>query len=64
MKMQSRNQIELQNLNLEQQACSDFTSFLDSIYYEGYAEQLASANPEAFTEELNLFFDNYFSHVR
>ena len=64
MKMQSIKEKKLQNVNLEQQACSDFTSFLDSIYYDGYAEQLASTNPEAFTEELNQYFDNYFSHVR
>lgn len=64
MKVQKRKQSELKNLNLEQQASSDFTSFLDSIYYDGYAEELASTNPGAFTEELNQFFDDYFSHVR
>ena len=36
-----------------------FTEYLDSIYYQGYAEQLASENPQAFTFELNQFFDNY-----
>ena len=62
MKMQRKN--KEQSLNLEQQASSDFTSFLDSIFYDGYAEELASTNPQAFTEELNQFFDDYFSHVR
>lgn len=36
-----------------------FFEFLDSIYYEGYAETLANDNPEAFNFELNQFLDNY-----
>lgn len=41
------------------EAIEVFTEYLDSIYYEGYTEQLASDNPQAFTFELNQFFDNY-----
>jgi hypothetical protein len=38
---------------------NDFTNFLDSIYYEGYAEQLAGENPEQFTFEFNEYLENY-----
>ena len=36
-----------------------FIDFLDTLYWEGYARQLAEDNPEAFQFELNQFFDNY-----
>ena len=36
-----------------------FIEYLDSIYWEGYAQQLASDNPQAYTFELNQFLDNY-----
>ena len=36
-----------------------FVDYLDSLYWEGYAENLANENPEAFTFELNQFQDNY-----
>lgn len=36
-----------------------FLSFLDSIFYDGYAEQLAAENPEAFSQEWQEFADNH-----
>lgn len=33
--------------------------YLDSIYYEGYAEQLATENPQAYEHEMELFMYNY-----
>lgn len=38
---------------------SDFIHFLDSIFYEGYAEQFAKENPEAFTMEWQCYLDQY-----
>ena len=36
-----------------------FNEFLDSVYYSGYAAQLASENPQAYTFELNQFLNLY-----
>jgi hypothetical protein len=36
-----------------------FIDALNSIYWEGYAEQLAQDNPKAFNAEMNNFFDNF-----
>jgi len=36
-----------------------FIEFIDAIYWDGYGEQLAEHNPEAFTFELNQFFNAY-----
>jgi hypothetical protein len=36
-----------------------FIEFLTQIYWEGYAEQLANENPEAFQREYNEFFNAY-----
>jgi uncharacterized short protein YbdD (DUF466 family) len=36
-----------------------FIEFLNQIYWEGYAEQLAKENPEAFQMEYTEFFTNY-----
>jgi hypothetical protein len=41
-------------------AYTDFVRFMDEIFFEGYAEQLASEHPEEFTRELNEYFNNYF----
>jgi len=38
---------------------TDFVCFMDSIFYEGYAEELAKENPEEFTFEFNNYLDNY-----
>lgn len=38
----------------------DFVQFMDEIFFEGYAQQLASEHPEEFTRELNEYFNNYF----
>ena len=37
----------------------DFVDFLDSLFFEGYAEQLAAENPEQFNQEMKEYFDNY-----
>jgi len=42
-----------------EQLYADFVAFLDSIFYEGYAEQLAKENPEYFTIEFNNYLDQY-----
>lgn len=34
-----------------------FISYLNDIYFDGYAEQMAESNPEAFAWELNSFMD-------
>ena len=36
-----------------------FISLLDSLYWEGYAENLSKENPELFNYELNEFLNNY-----
>lgn len=59
----------MKNTNTKQQralaaienAYTDFISFLDQIFYEGYAQQLASTDPVQFKLEYEQFFDNYFS---
>ena len=38
---------------------NDFLLFMDSIFYEGYAEQLAKENPEQFTMEWTNYLDQY-----
>ncbi len=35
-----------------------FIEFIDSIYFPGYAEQLAAHDPEKFTFEFNEFASN------
>ena len=36
-----------------------FIEQLNAIYFDGYAENLADTNPEAFNFEMNQFFNNY-----
>lgn len=36
-----------------------FNEYLDSIYFEGYAEQLAKENPESYKEQFNQFKNMY-----
>ena len=36
-----------------------FIEFLDSLYYEGYALQLAQQDPKRYLFEMNEFFNNY-----
>lgn len=36
-----------------------FIQHLDGIYWEGFARQLATENPEAYTFEYQQFFNNY-----
>lgn len=36
-----------------------FIEQLDAIYWQGYAEQLAEENPQAFSFELKQFLNNY-----
>jgi len=36
-----------------------FIEFINSIYWDGYAEQLADSDPAKFTFELNQFLDAY-----
>jgi hypothetical protein len=36
-----------------------FIDALNSLYYEGYADQLAKENPAGFNAEMKNFFENY-----
>lgn len=36
-----------------------FSDLMDSLYWEGYAEQLAEDNPQAYTFELENFLKAY-----
>lgn len=45
-----------------QSPLEQFITFLDSIYFEGYAEQLAAHFPDEFNRQLNEFLDNYYSN--
>jgi hypothetical protein len=36
-----------------------FVRYMDDIYYEGYAYQLAQDNPTAYQYELNQFLNNH-----
>jgi hypothetical protein len=38
---------------------ADFVRFMDEIFYEGYAEQLAKEFPEQFNIEWNEFVERY-----
>lgn len=51
------------NLLLKMQTTvEDFIAFIDSIFYEGYAEQLAAQYPEEFNRQLNQYLDEYFKN--
>jgi len=55
----------LSNLNA-MASIETFIELTNQIFWEGYAEQLAKDNPEAFTKELREFENLYHSdnHVR
>ena len=36
-----------------------FTEYLDSIYFEGYADQLATENPESYKQQFEQFKTMY-----
>ena len=36
-----------------------FTEWLDQIYWEGYAERLATENPQDYNTQYNEFFNNH-----
>ncbi len=36
-----------------------FIDALNSIFWDGYAEQLAKENPQAYTQEFNQFCENF-----
>lgn len=36
-----------------------FTEYLDSIYFEGYADQLAKENPESYKQQFEQFKTMY-----
>lgn len=40
-----------------------FVELTDQLFYEGYAEQLAKENPQAFQIEFNDFLNNYSDEV-
>ncbi len=39
-----------------------FIAFIDSLFYEGYAEQLAAQYPEEFNRQLNQYLDEHFKN--
>ena len=41
-----------------------FVEFIDSIYWQGYAKNLAEDDPEKFSFELNEFLENYGSGLK
>lgn len=43
----------------EQNVFEMFEDYLNSLYYEGYADQLANENLESFEFELNQFIYNF-----
>lgn len=36
-----------------------FIEFIDGLFWDGYAQQLATENPKQYNYELNEFFNNY-----
>lgn len=46
-------------LTKAQAACDEFVEFLDNLFYEGYAERLATDSPQDFTDQLNQYLNNY-----
>ena len=36
-----------------------FADYLDAIYFDGYADQLAEENPQTFNFEFSLFISNH-----
>jgi hypothetical protein len=62
--MQKENRFTRERIaQKREEALNDFVSFLDSNFYEGYAQQLAKENPCEFTLQLNEYIENYFSHA-
>ena len=59
----SKEEKQLQALTAIESATKDFVHFLDSLYYDGYAQQLASEHPREYSSQFNEYFENYFSHV-
>ncbi len=58
-----KSSIQQNNLLLKIQATvEDFIAFIDSLFYEGYAEQLAAQYPEEFNRQLNQFLDEHFKN--
>lgn len=51
--------IDYQVETKEQSITDTFIEVMDSLFYEGYARQLAEDNPALFQFELNNFLDNY-----
>ena len=45
-----------------QTTIEDFIAFIDSLFYEGYAEQLAAQYPEEFNRQLNQYLDEHFKN--
>ncbi len=39
-----------------------FIAFIDSLFYEGYAEQLSAQYPEEFNRQLNQYLDEHFKN--
>jgi hypothetical protein len=40
-----------------------FIELTDQLFYEGYAEQLAKSDPQAFLFQFNEFLNNYSDEV-
>ncbi|MBL4709501.1 MAG: hypothetical protein JKY48_13785 [Flavobacteriales bacterium] len=36
-----------------------FIEFLDSLFYQGYAERIAAENPQLYLFEYEFFLENY-----
>ena len=53
---------KIELLTKAQAACEEFTDFLDNLFYEGYAQQLATGNPQDFNEQFSNYLNSY-SHV-
>ena len=57
MEAENQNGADVQNASIPNY--EEFTEFLNQIYWEGYAEQLAKENPAGFQMEYNGFFNAY-----
>lgn len=44
------------------QAYQDFIRFIDSLFFDGYAQGLAKEHPDHFKTEFNQFINNYYGN--
>ena len=50
---------EVQHETRRESAYHDFINYMDGIFFDGYAQTLASEHPQQFTNQFNEFINQY-----